>query len=50
MKTKLQPITVSISPELQQYVLDACSDYDTPETREDWEELIKEVLEEYFNA
>jgi TRAP-type C4-dicarboxylate transport system substrate-binding protein len=49
MKNKLQPITITISPELQKYVLDACQEYDQPQTQEDWQELVKEVLEEYFN-
>jgi len=47
--TTNKTITIEISPELQRYVLAACQGHDTPETQKDWQELVKEVLVEYFN-
>jgi hypothetical protein len=49
-KQTLQPITIQISPELQKYVHAACQGWDIPETQDDWQELVKEVLKEYFSC
>lgn len=48
MAKKYKPIQITLSPEIVKLVHDAAED-GPPETQEEWNEMVAEILEEYFN-
>jgi len=48
-KIKFKPITITISPELQQLAWDHEEEDDKPMDQEKWQELVDELVEELFN-
>jgi hypothetical protein len=45
-----KPITITLDSELVEYVKGGYQGDEPLSTKEDWQRLIKEVLEEYFNG
>jgi hypothetical protein len=46
---KFKPITITISPELQQLAWDQEEEDDKPMDKAKWQELVEELVEELFN-
>jgi hypothetical protein len=49
-KSMSKPITITLDPELVEYVKEGYHGDEPLRTKEDWQRLVKEVLEEYFNG
>lgn len=45
-----KPITITLDSELVEYVKEGYQGDEPLRTKEDWQRLVKEVLEEYFNG
>jgi hypothetical protein len=50
MKNKYKPVTVTLPKDIVELVMTNCND-DTPQpqTQEEWNDLVAEIVEEYFN-
>jgi hypothetical protein len=49
MKNKYKPVTVTLPKDVVELVMTNCNDNEPPQTQEEWNALIAEIVEEYFN-
>ena len=44
-----KPKTITLQAEIVELVMNNCSDGEPPQNKEEWNELIAEIVEDYFN-
>lgn len=44
-----KPKTITLPAEIVELVMNNCNDGEPPQNKEEWNELIAEIVEEYFN-
>ena len=49
MNKTYKPKTITLPAEIVELVMNNCSDGEPPQNKEEWNELIAEIVEEYFN-
>jgi hypothetical protein len=49
MNKAYKPKTITLPAEIVELVMNNCNDGEPPQNKEEWNELIADIVEEYFN-